>query len=175
MRMTWIPLLGAGLLFVAGPALAQPAMPKPGPEQEKLKVWVGDWDATVSAMGTETKGSATYKMGFGGLWLTGNFTGEFAGQKFEGRATAGYDSFKKKYVSSWIDSMSPSILIMEGSFSPDGKSFTEVGEGPGMDGKMQKMKTVYQFKDKDTILMTMTSLSDGKDQESIKITYKRKK
>ncbi len=39
------------LLAVAVPALAQPAMPQPGPEHEMLKKDVGTWDATVEFMG----------------------------------------------------------------------------------------------------------------------------
>ena len=64
---------------------------------------------------------------------------------------------------------------MEGEFSKDGKTYTEAGEGPGPDGKLQKMKSVCDFKDKDTIIFTMYQVEAGKDQEMMKITYKRKK
>jgi len=161
------------LTFCALPLAAQPAMPRPGPEHDALKRFVGDWDATVVFMGGESKGTATYKLGFGGFWLTENFKSDFGGQKFEGRATVGYDPTKKKYVSTWIDSMTPSLLIMEGEYTNDGKTYTESGVGPGHDGKPTKIKSVYEFKDEDAFVFTM--YMGGSEQEGLKITYKRKK
>jgi hypothetical protein len=153
-------------------AAQQPA--KPGPEQEVLKKFEGNWDATVAFSGQEAKGQSVYKLGFGGLWLTQDFQGDFGGMKFEGRGTTGYDPIKKKYVGTWIDSMSPSLAIMEGEFSKDGKTYTETGEGPGPDGKPAKMKNVCEFKDNNTMVFTMYMVNDGKEQEAMKITYKKK-
>jgi hypothetical protein len=175
MRTSLLSLM-VGCLALSAPSLwAQPPMPKPGPEHEKLKWFAGDWDVTVAFMGQESKATATYKMDLGGFWLREEFHGTFAGQKFEGRGASGYDPIKKKYVGAWIDSMSPSLMVMEGSFSSDGKTFTETGEGPGPDGKMQKMKSVYQIKDNDSFVFTMYMTADGKEQEAFKLTYRRKK
>ena len=160
------------LVVSATPVGAQPS--KPGPEHEMLKKFEGNWDATVSFGGQEAKGQSVYKVGFGGLWLTQQFVGDMGGMKFEGRGTTGYDTAKKKYVGVWIDSMSNGIALMEGEFSKDGKTYTETGEGPGPDGKPMKMKNVCEFKDNDTILFTMYNVNDGKDQEMMKITYKKK-
>jgi hypothetical protein len=174
MRSTLLSLVFCGLVLATLPLSAQPpAPPKPGPEHELLKKFEGTWDATVSAMGKESKATATYKLDLGGFWLTEDFKGTFEGQKFEGRGTIGFDPIKKKYVASWVDSMSPSLFVLEGTFDKDGKTLTETGEGP-MEGKMTKMKNVYEFKDKDTIIFTMYSIQDGKDQQMFRITYKRK-
>jgi hypothetical protein len=161
-------------LIVGVRPLAAQAPVKPGPEHEMLKKFEGDWDATVSFMGSETKATSINKVGLGGLWLTTDYKGEFAGAKFEGKGTMGYDPAKKKYVTVWVDSMSPSILLMEGDFDKDGKTYTETGEGKGPDGKPAKFKSVYEFKDKDSMVFTMYMVVDGKDQEGFKITYKRK-
>jgi len=169
--LTWVCACFA-LTLVAKPALAQP---KPGAEHEMLKKFEGDWDATVSMMGTESKATAKYKVGMGGFWLTLDFKGDFGGMPFEGKGLTGYDPRKKKYVSTWADSMEPWLMVMEGEFSKDGKTYTEAGEGPGPDGNLQKMKSVCDFKDKDTIVFTMYQVEAGKDQEMMKITYKRKK
>ena len=176
MRTTrWI-LVGCCLVLGAVPAAGQPPAAKPGPEHELLKEkFVGDWDVTVAFGGMQAKASATYKMDLGGFWLTEQFRGDFGGQKFEGRGTLGYDPARKKYVATWIDSMSPTLLVLEGAFDKDNKTLTETGEGPGMDGKLTKLKNVYEFPDKDTIVFTMSSVGGGKDQEMMKLTYKRKK
>jgi hypothetical protein len=151
----------------------EPQPPKPGPEQDKLKAFEGDWDAVVKFGKEEIKGEATYKMGYGGFWLTQHFKGEGGG--FEGRGTMGYDPIKKKYVSTWIDSESPVMMVSEGQFDKDGKTYTETGEMAGMDGKKEKMKSVIEFKGKDTIVMTMYTVKEGKDEEMMNVTYKRKK
>jgi Protein of unknown function (DUF1579) len=154
---------------------AQPPAPAPGPEHEKLKKhFEGVWDATVNLMGNEIKASASYKMILGGFWVRENFTGDFGGMKFEGQGTIGYDPAKKKYVITWIDSASPHLIMMEGAFDKEDKVFTETGEGPGPDGKIGKLRSSYQFKDENTIDFTMYRVADGKDEEIMKITYKRK-
>jgi len=175
MRTTLLTLVCGGLALSGAPAAAQQAPPKPGPEHKMLQRFEGDWDATVAMAGAESKATAKYKMGLGGFWLSQDFKGEFGGQKFHGKGTTGYDPLRKKYVSTWTDSMSPTLIVMEGKFDKDGKTYTETGEGPGMDGKLTKLKSVLRFKDKDTLLFTMYTVQNGEEQEMMKITYRRKK
>jgi hypothetical protein len=172
-------LLSALCAFVivalrVAPAVGQ-APPKPSADHEKLRKFEGEWDATVAFAGGESKASASYKVGLGGFWLQSHFKGEFGGAPFEGRGLTGYDPHKKKYVSTWADSMEPQLTVMQGTFGADDKTFTETGEGIGMDGKPQNLKSVYEFKDKDTFVFTMYKVADGKDEQLMKITYKRKK
>jgi hypothetical protein len=114
-------------------------------------------------------------MGFGGFWLTEEFKGEAAGSKFEGRGTTGYDPFKKKYVGTWIDSMNPTMMVVESNYDADGKRFTGTGTGTEWDGKPMNLKTTYDIKDADNFVFTMYHVVDGKEQEAFKITYQRKK
>ena len=162
-------------LFVGVALVRAQEAPKPGPEHEKFKELVGEWDATVKMAGSESKAKATYKLDFGGFYLIENFEGDFGGMKFKGRGQCGYCPIKKKYFTIWIDSMSPSPMMMMGSFDKDGKTLTEEGEGPGMDGKMAKFKSVSTMTDKDTIEFKMSTVADGKENEMMSITYKRKK
>lgn len=173
---TRVVMLGWGWLVLSVlPLAAQPPVPRPGPEHEKLKKLVGDWDATVTSGGMESKATSQSRIDLGGLWLLTVFHADFGGTKFEGMGAMGYDPLKKKYVSAWIDSMSPSLLVMEGNFDKEGKTYTETGEGKAPDGKPAKLKAVYQFPDKDTIHFTLSSVGNGKDQEMLKITYRRKR
>src|SRR5262249_52730841 len=124
-------------LVPAGAARAQqPA--KPGPEHEHLKQLEGIWEANVNFGGQESKGTMTYKMNLGGMWLIGNFEGETFGQKFQGKGMDSYDANSKKYVSVWIDSMSARPMISEGTLDPEKKIMTMTGEGPGPEGKTTK-------------------------------------
>jgi hypothetical protein len=148
---------------------------KPGPEHEMLKELEGTWDAVVSFGGNEAKGIMKYKMGYGGLWLAGDFEGETFGQPFHGRSMDGFDPARQKYVSVWFDSMATYPMTTEGTYDKEKKTMTMTGEGPGMDGKPTRFKTVTETKDKDTKVFTMYSVDkDGKEQQMMTITYKRK-
>jgi hypothetical protein len=53
---------------------------------------------------------------------------------------------------------------------------TYSGEGPGENGKLTKMKTTSEIKDKDTVIFKMYGVGkDGKYVNMVMITYKRKK
>lgn len=175
MRSVWFAFAVVAILAPASSkALAQPQV-KPGPEHELLKSMDGTWDATVKMGDQQSKGTMTFKMGLGGLWLLSHFEGEFAGMKFEGRGMDSYDAAKKKYVSVWADSMVTAPMVMEGVYDPATKKLTLEGMGPGQDGKLVKTVMVNDFKDKDTIISTMSMAgADGKPAEMMTITYKKK-
>src|SRR5262249_239816 len=66
----------ARALLVVPAARAQEP-PKPGPEHEILKKLAGTWDVTMKGGGVESKGTVTYKMDLGGLWLVSSMESEF--------------------------------------------------------------------------------------------------
>jgi Protein of unknown function (DUF1579) len=163
----------AGLAAVlAAPAVAQEP-PKPGPEHELLKKREGTWDTTMKFGGMESKGTVTYKMELGGLWLVGSLESDLGGQKFSGKSLDTYDAAKKKYVSLWADSMSTTPMTMEGAYDPAKKTLTLVGDGVGMDGKPAKWRSVSETPDNDTVQLSMY-VGDGPDP-MFTVTYKRKK
>lgn len=154
------------------PGMAQ-ELPKPGPEHQVLKKLEGNWDTTMKFGGMESKGTMTYKMELGGLWLVGSLSSDLGGQKFSGKGLDSYDPAKKKYVGYWFDSMSATPLAMEGAYDKETKTMTMVGEGPGPDGKTAKWKSVSTMPDEDTINQSMY-VGDGKEP-MFTVTYKRKK
>ncbi len=148
-------------------------VPKPGPELDVLKKLEGNWVTSMKVGDMESKGTVTYKMELGGLWLVGSLESDLFGQKFSGKSLDTYNPAKKKYESVWADSMSTSPLTMEGTYDKEKKEMTMTGEGPGMDGKPVKYKSVTKMPDDNTIVMTMY-MGDGKDP-GFTVTYKRKK
>jgi len=146
--------------------------PKPGPEHEQLKKLEGTWEATMKYMGQESKGTMTYKMEVGGLWLTSNYEGDFAGAKFYGKGFDSYDAGKKKFVSVWVDSMITTPMFMEGTYDKEKHTLTMTGEGPSPAGPT-KFKSVTHFVDDNNIQMDMY-MGDAKDP-GFTITYMRKK
>lgn len=157
---------------LAIPSFAQEP-PKPGPEHKLLKQREGTWETTMKTGGMEFKGTVTYKMELGGLWLVGSMDSDLAGQKFSGKSLDTYDAQRKKYVGIWCDSMSTTPMTMEGSYDSEKKTLTMIGDGPGMDGKPTKWRSVSEMPDKDTVQMSMY-VGDAKDP-MFTVTYKRKK
>jgi Protein of unknown function (DUF1579) len=146
---------------------------KPGPEHDLLKKLVGNWDTTIKMAGQESKGTATYKMDLGGLWLVSNFEGSMMGEKFSGRGFDSYDAGKKKFVGVWFDSMSTTPMTMEGNYDAAKKTMTMIGEAPGMDGKMTKHRIVTEMPDDNTMNFAMYA-GDAKEP-AFTILYKRKR
>lgn len=154
------------------PAVAQEP-PKPGPEHKLLKVREGTWDTTMKAGGAEFKGTVTYKMELGGLWLAGSMESDMGGQKLLGKSLDTYDPAKKKYIAVWADNMSTTPMIMEGAYDKEKKTLTLIGDSLGMDGKPAKWKSVSTMPDNDTIQFSMF-VGDAKEP-MFTVTYKRKK
>jgi hypothetical protein len=155
--------------------LAAQQQPTPGPEHAVLKEAAGDWDAVIKAQGAESKGSFSSKLALGGLWLIEEFKGDMGGMTFEGRGATSYDAAKKKYVNVWIDSVSTSPMISEGSYDKSTKTLSLTGQMPMPDGTTMKVKQTTVTKDANTRLFTLKGVGpDGSEMEMIQITYKRR-
>jgi uncharacterized protein DUF1579 len=170
------------LLSAAAAASAQegPPMPTPGPEHELLKKDVGTWDATVEMLmppgAPPTPGTETNTLGPGGLWLISDFKSNMMGAPFQGHGVSGWDPAKKKYVGTWVDSMTTSVALTESTYDPASKSMTGWLDLPGPGGNPTRTKAVTQYKDDDTRVFTMYMTGpDGKEAPGMRITYKRRK
>ncbi len=158
--------------------------PKPTKFHEYLKQFEGNWDSTAEFMGEKpgdppmkSKGSGTDKLIANGLFLMTDYKGVMGVTEFTGHGIMGYDTVKKKFTGSWIDSMSTAIWTSEGTCDDAGKVFTATMEGPDpMSGKMMKMKLVSEITGKDSKKLTMfMDGPDGKEMQIGKIEYTRKK
>jgi hypothetical protein len=157
----------------------------PGAQHKMLEESVGTWDAEVKMWmnGPKgepmvSKGTSESKMVLGGRYLQQDFTGEMMGQPFVGTGFTGYDNFKKKYVSFWIDNMSTGMSTMDGVLEKDGKTTTMWGkmDDPMTGEKNKKIKYVTRFVDKDTqVFETYDVTSFGDKKPIMVITYKRRK
>jgi hypothetical protein len=170
------------LSLAAGVVAAQaPTPPKAGPEHEILKSDVGSWEAIVESFmpgapaPITSKGTETNQL-MGGLWLVTDFKGEMMGSPFQGHGVMGYDATKKKYVGTWVDTMSSGLGVSESTWDAATKTLTGTIEAPDPAGQLQKMKSVVTYKDPDTRVFTLSGAGpDGKDVKFMTITYKRKK
>jgi hypothetical protein len=156
---------------------------QPGKEHALLKQMAGTFDADVEtsmAPGAPViKSKATQKgeMLLGGRYLRGVFSGDMMGMPFQGFGITGYDNQKKKYFSTWIDSMSTGMMVAEGSADASGKvlTFTGTYDDPMLGRKVNyRHVTTIVSPDKFTFEMFMAG-EDGKEHRSMFTTYTRVK
>lgn len=167
------------LATLTAPTIAQGPQ-QPGPEHKKLAEGAGTWDAVIESVEptgqvAKSKGVSEVTVGPGGLWVLDEFKGDFGGMPFHGHGATGFDPAKGKYVGTWIDSMSTSVMVLEGSYDKSGKALTMTGMGPGMDGKPVLHKMVTTDKDANTRVFEMFVPGEGgKDMKIMTITYTRR-
>ena len=157
-----------------------PPLPMPGPEHAILKAEAGVWDAVVEVLGGPapaiSKGSETNTLMGNGLWLITDFKSEMMNMPFHGHGTTGWDPAKKKYVGTWVDTMSTGVMLSEGTYDAGTKTMTSWMEGPDMTGQMTKMKAVTEWKSPDNRVFSMYMPGpDGKEVATMRITYARRK
>jgi hypothetical protein len=144
---------------------------KPGPEHAIFKEWAGNWDAELPG---GAKGSDVAKVGLNGLWLMDDLKADLGGMPFEGRGALSYDPAKKKYIHVWIDSMSTTPMVSEGTYDKATKTLTLNGTMTGPDGMSMKVRQVTVTKYADPRVFTLSSVGDdGAATEMISVTYKR--
>lgn len=185
-RLGWVAGVAVVLGVVSTAAAQEGGPPQPTAQHKVFASDVGTWDGTIKAYfagpdaePTVSKGTETNSMLTGGFWLVSSFKGEFGGQPFEGRGQFGYDPLKKKYVGTWVDSMSPTLSVLEGSYDPTTRTMTYEGDGTDPVSKSkykQKMVTVTRDDDHRVFTLFMTSdATGGKEAKFMEITYTRRK
>ena len=124
----------------------------------------------------ESTGTCEQKMLLGGRFLQQEFTGDMMGSRFIGINLIGYDNHTKKYVSTWIDSMSTGIYYFEGTASADGKTITQESRyDDPLKGPM-KWRSVTKIVDDNTHMFEMYGTDQrGKEEKMMEMTYIRKR
>ncbi len=124
----------------------------------------------------ESEGTCEQKMLLGGRYLQQEYSGDMMGAPFSGIGIIGYDNHTKRYVSTWIDSMSTGIYFFEGEASPDGKTITQEScyDDP-VKGPMT-WRSITKIVDKDTMMFEMYGIDKtGRKDKMMEMTYTRKK
>jgi hypothetical protein len=173
------------LFAVAGVGRAEeaPEFPKPEQEHEWLQQLVGEWESDVEMFiepgkpPLKSKGTESVRA-IGGFWTLAENKGEAFGQPFTGLLTLGYDATKKRYVGTWVDSMTGYLWTYEGTVDATGKVLTLETQGPCPDapGKLSQFKEVLALKSKDhKVFSSSIQGEDGKWTTMMTINYHRKK
>jgi len=160
------------------PALQEMQMPKAGEQHKNLLAGVGEWEGTVTdfhdpaAKPTPVPARETVTA-VGEFWVLSQFHSEFGGMPYHGSGHYGYDAEKKKFIGTWVDSMSSYFSLMEGEMDPKTKALVMRWQAPGMDGKMTPQRS-ESIETADSRTMTFYS-GEGAGTKSMVIELKRKK
>jgi len=105
----------AGLRGVQG-------MPEAAPEHTRLMKGVGEWKGTLTmsmpGMPDETVPCKESVTSIGEFWTSSQFECELMGMPFHGHGVNGYDTARKVYVGTWVDSTTTFLVVMEGHMDP---------------------------------------------------------
>lgn len=151
-------------------AAEESPFPPPVKEHAWLKQFVGEWStdmATIAGPGTpemKCQGKITSRE-FGGFWVVSEMKSTMDGMPMQGLQTIGYDPTSKKYIGTWVDTMTAHMWKYEGSVDEGGKILTLEAEGPNflLPGKTAMYRDIYEFKSKDEIAFSsQVQGDDGK-------------
>ncbi|MGZ8394793.1 MAG: DUF1579 domain-containing protein [Nitrospira sp.] len=153
----------------------------PGEPHKQLAGLAGSWTTNTKSWmdpnkpPIESAGTAEMKVLLDGRFLQQEFTGEMMGQPFSGVGIDGYDNLRKKYVTTWIDTMGTGIFSMEGTASADGKTITLKGQHAEAGGGHMTHRAVWKISDNNTQTFVMYGThKGGKEMKMMEITYTRK-
>ena len=115
--------LAAGALGLAAIRTApRQEPPQPTAEHAFVLKAVGEWQGTLTTtmpdMPSETIPVTETVEAVGGFWTQARFECEFMGAPYVGTGCTGYDPQRKKFIGTWIDSMSSYLAVMEGERDP---------------------------------------------------------
>ena len=155
----------------------------PGKMQALLAAEKGAWEGTSTMrMGSESPGTSgpvksTVTPLMDGRYTRVEVTGEVPGMgPYKGEGTYGYDNVAKKFVCTWIDSMSTGFMTGEGELSADGKLLTwTFNYNCPITKKPQTMKQTETIgSDKKVLEMTGADPKTGKEFRMNHIELTRK-
>lgn len=141
-----------------------------------LKKDVGTWQCEIkmyadpAAPPSVSKGTETNVM-IGDYWLVSHFKGSIMGMDFQGSSQNGYDTASKKFVGTWVDSMSPHSMKTEGTWDEKTQTLTSTGVGKDPSGAESKSKMVVVYNKDGTRLFTMFGLINGTEVKMMEIKY----
>ena len=157
-------------------------MAQPGPEHKVLRMRVGAWkvESTVyggpNAEAMRSQAKSNIRPVLGGRYFRETYTGEYLGKTFSGVGTFGHDNSTKRFVSTWMDSMSTGIFYSQGTADESGKVITYTGEYfDGMRGSVVKMKSVVTLTSRKTHTTEMFEVTGDNERKIMTLVYTRVK
>ncbi len=129
--------------------LQEMQVPEPTEHHALIQRGVGEWAGTVTMLVPglpETPIPATESVRSAGpFWTVSVFRSDFMGESYEGNGSRGYDPSTGKFQSTWLDSRSSYLSIMEGAYDPETRTMTSTWDAPDMRGEMTPHRSEQVF------------------------------
>ena len=155
-----------------------------GPEHKKFEQMVGTWETETRMWmypGGEpsvSKGMAEFRLILDGRFVEQTYKCDMMGEAFVGLGIEGYDTFKKQYVSIWMDNSGNAISMNAGTTDESGKVTTYHGKmDDPMTGEKDKIvKSIAREINEDKVVFEMYDKpAGGPEYMTLEITYTRRK
>jgi hypothetical protein len=194
MRFSSVAISCVGLVMAASMAMADEKKPMdihammekfekmgaPGEPHKRLAGMEGNWDTKTKSWmepdkpPMETTGTCEQKMILDGRFLKQKCTGDMMGKTFSGIGMTGYDNQTKKYTSTWMDNMSTTLHVMEGT-ATDANTVTQEGQYTCPIRGEMKLRSVMKTIDANKHVFEMYGTDkSGQEMKMMEITYTRK-
>ncbi|WP_231930824.1 DUF1579 domain-containing protein [Botrimarina hoheduenensis] len=141
--------------FSAAPATLAQSPPQPTQEHRELAKEAGVWDARMKIYVApevpplESEATETCTM-LGPFWLVSVFEGSMAGTPFTGHGQTTFDPRAGEWVSTWIDSLAPTLMTSRGTYDPATRTATYQGDTVDwMTGQPKQVKMTLTYTDDD--------------------------
>lgn len=154
-------------------------MPQPTEQHKMLMKAAGEWEGTITFKmpdGTEAEAPCTETVTkLGELWIQSEFSMEYMGTPFEGRALMGYQTADEKLVGTWVDAWTPYLAVMEGEMDMESGTTEMKWEAPAQgSGEIVPHRSVTEWSD-DSYTSTFYMGEDDAEEQTMTIEMKRKK
>jgi len=152
----------------------------PGEPHKQLAGLAGSWETRIKEWmepgkpPMESTGTAEMKVLLDGRFLQQEYSGSMMGRPYSGIGVTGYDNLRKKYVSTWMDSMGTGIFTMEGAASADGKTITLKGQHAQPGGGVMTHRAVWTIEGNTQTFDMYGTHGKGKEMKMLEIVYTRK-
>lgn len=156
-------------------------MATPGAPHKLFASLAGSWDTKTKEWmmpnkpPVESTGTVEMKMLLDGRFLQQDWNGQMMGQPYTGIGITGYDNVSKRYVTTWLDTMSTGMFTMEGTANSNGKVITLRGEHPEPGGSVMTHRAIWKIVDDKNQTFEMYGAHHGtKETKMMEIIYTRK-
>lgn len=109
-----------------------------------------------------------------GLWVVREFSGKLGEHTYEGSGQYGYNPKTKKYLGTWVDSISFHVTIMEGTYDAEKNELIMHSEKQNHEGDVFESRSVttYDGDDKKSLVI-YAKQPDGKEFKMFEATSVR--
>lgn len=156
-----------------------PAPPQPTAEHERIAESAGVWNVACkfymdpSQPPMEVEAKETVET-FGPFFVTSLFESEMFGAPFQGRATLGYDPTLGKWVSTWIDTMTPATYHFTGGWNGKVLEMSGTGWDCTTNDRQATYRTTEEHKDDGSRVFEMfMEMADGGEIKLFTHVYTR--